>query len=50
MSYVVVIERNTVVTPPLASFADGLEEATRRFGGDVEAWMELNVRVEEVRH
>ena len=49
MTYIIVKDRQTVVGAPFASFAAALQKANAIFGDDVEAWMDLNLRVEENR-
>ena len=49
MTYVIVIEKDTVIGEPLTSHGAALDEAARRFGACVRNWMSLNLRVEENR-
>jgi len=49
MTYIIVKDRQTVVGAPFASFTAALQKANALFGDDVNAWMDLNLRVEENR-
>jgi hypothetical protein len=49
MTYVIVTGKRTVVSAPLASFADALDQAFATFGKDVPRWLDLNLRIEECR-
>lgn len=49
MTYIIVKDRKTVIGDPFASYTAALQKANALFGDDVEAWMDLNLRVEENR-
>ena len=49
MTYVIVTGKSTVVSAPLASFADALDQAFTTFAKDVRRWLDLNLRIEENR-
>ncbi len=49
MTYIIVKDRKTVIGAPFASYTAALQKANSLFGDDVEAWMDLNLRVEENR-
>jgi len=49
MTYIIVTRKETVVGKPDVSFDAALIQATRLFGDDMEAWLKLNLRIEENR-
>ena len=49
MTYVIVTGKSTVVSAPLPSFAEALDQAFSTFGKDVRRWLDLNLRIEEYR-
>lgn len=47
MNYVIVTNRRNVVGDPFPSFEEALSAAERLFGGDIDTWLALNLRVEQ---
>ncbi len=49
MTYIIVTRKASVVGKPFASFDAAFIQATHLFGGDIEDWLKLNLRIEENR-
>lgn len=49
MSYLIVMEKETIAGQPFGSYDEALAQANRLFGDDVKTWLALNLRIEEDR-
>ena len=47
MTYVIVTHKNKIVSHPYKSFDQALDAAISRFGSNVNAWLALNLRIEQ---
>lgn len=49
MTYVIVTGKNSVSSEPFLSFDEAYYQARKRYGDEIAAWLDLNLRIEENR-
>ncbi len=49
MTYVIVTGKDAVSGLPARTYQTAFNQARRLYGGDVDVWMKLNLRIEENR-